>query len=46
MKTQGSSATGGDFHPAPKIGMAFSELQVVLLGRIAGEVGDYRMGIL
>ena len=33
-----------DFHPAPKIGMFFL-LQIVLLGRIAGEIGDHRMGV-
>ena len=39
------STTGGDFHPAPKIGIDFSGLQVVLLGRIAGEVGNHGVGV-
>ena len=39
------STAGGDFHPAPKIGMDFSGLQVVHLGRIAGEVGNHGVGV-
>ena len=39
------STAGGDFHPAPKIGMDFLELQVVHLGRIAGEVSDHGVGV-
>ena len=45
MPSLGCSTAGGDFRPASKIGMDFSGLQVVHLGRIAGEVGNYGMGV-
>lgn len=35
----------GDFRPAPKLGMEFSILQIVSLGRITGEVGDHGVGV-